>query len=87
MGTAGEEQYGDARRSGRRWIGHDPREGREVQRGRLDGKGSTPIGSRAGGRIEERVGFRGFGVMEVWSARVLAEPCLASMLWFLVLFR
>ena len=37
--------------------GRDPREGREAWRGPLDGKDSTPIGGRAGWRIEERVGF------------------------------
>ena len=41
-------------------MGSDPREGREVWRGPLDAKGSTPIGGGAGGRIEERVGFQGF---------------------------
>ena len=47
-------------------MGSDPREGRELWRGPLDAKGSTPIGGEAGGRIEERVGFQGF---RRWCAR------------------
>ena len=46
-------------------MGHDPREGREVWRGPLDGMSSTAIGGGAGGRIEERVIDRGFSFIFV----------------------
>ena len=62
-------------------MGSDPREGREVWRGPLDAKGSTPIGGGAGGRIEQRVRFPGFGercARGGWESRIASEVWISG---------
>ena len=61
--------------------GRDPREGREGSRQPLDGDGSAPIGREAGGRIEQRVRFPGFGercARGGWETRIASEVWISG---------